>query len=219
MKVLSLWQPWCSLCVEIDPKTGQPYKTIETRGWQSPKSLIGQRIALHAAKRRPPGGLGVGPWWVGVEPIYRGFPALFTRDRDGCIPLPLGAIVATCTLEDVVPMTNLGEETAARRIEIGTMGGEPNLMLCAPDPTWHDLAVNEAVDLAGGLPPDDPESDPESGVDFDASDYYERDVTDQLPYGLFESGRYAWLLADVVPVDPPVPFKGGQGLTKEWEPS
>lgn len=31
--------------------------------------------------------------------------------------------------------------------------------------------------------------------------------------------RYAWLLADVVPVDPPVPFKGGHKLTKEWEPA
>jgi hypothetical protein len=126
-----------------------------------------------------------------------------------------GAIIGTCTLVDVVPIVHLGEEAAVRRTEVGTMGGEPNLMLCAPDTTWHNLAANEEVDLAGGLPPDDPES----GVDFDASDYYESDVTAELPYGLFEPGRYAFLLADVVPVDPPVPFKGGQGLTKTWEPA
>ena len=44
MKAISLHQPWASLiAVGI--------KTIETRSWAPPKALIGQRIAIHAAKK------------------------------------------------------------------------------------------------------------------------------------------------------------------------
>lgn len=40
------------------------------------------------------------------------------------------------------------------------------------------------------------------------------DYSDQLPYGDFAPGRYAWLLDNVRPIDP-VPAKGRLGL---WEP-
>lgn len=44
MKAISLWQPWASLiaCGE------KPY---ETRHWAPPRELIGQTIAIHAAKK------------------------------------------------------------------------------------------------------------------------------------------------------------------------
>ncbi len=38
-----------------------------------------------------------------------------------------------------------------------------------------------------------------------------RDVSDQLPFGDFTPGRFAWLLGNVRPIDP-VPMKGAQGL-------
>lgn len=201
MKVLSLWQPWASLVT-------LGVKTIETRSWST---KYRGPLAIHAAARGPvPVETGqyhisitaTGPW------LWRGWG--WTADSTEPIgwALPLGAIVATCTLVDVVPIVGLGEETAVRRIEVGTAAGQPNLMLCAPDPV---LVSAEAGELSLSY-------DAEAGVDFDASDYYERHVSDQGPYGLFEPGRYAWLLADIVPVDPPVPFKGGQGLTKTWEP-
>jgi hypothetical protein len=38
------------------------------------------------------------------------------------------------------------------------------------------------------------------------------EITDQLPYGDFTPGRYAWLLDDVEPVDPPIPARGRQRL-------
>lgn len=41
------------------------------------------------------------------------------------------------------------------------------------------------------------------------------DVSDQLPYGHFEPGRFAWLLEDVTPIEP-VPARGMQGLWN-WE--
>lgn len=42
------------------------------------------------------------------------------------------------------------------------------------------------------------------------------DVSDQLPYGDFSDGRYAWILEEVVPVVPPAKARGHQGLW-EWE--
>jgi hypothetical protein len=41
-------------------------------------------------------------------------------------------------------------------------------------------------------------------------------VTDQRPYGDYSPGRFAWLLADIKPLDVPVPVQGHQGLWN-WE--
>ena len=44
MKAISLWQPWASLIA----CGAKPY---ETRHWAPPRDLIGQTIAIHAAKK------------------------------------------------------------------------------------------------------------------------------------------------------------------------
>src|ERR1700732_4369319 len=44
MKAISLWQPWASLIA----CGAKPY---ETRDWAPPESMIGQPIAIHAAKK------------------------------------------------------------------------------------------------------------------------------------------------------------------------
>ncbi len=41
MKALTIWQPWASLIVA-------GAKPFEFRGWRAPRSLIGQRIVIHA---------------------------------------------------------------------------------------------------------------------------------------------------------------------------
>ena len=46
MKAISLHQPWASLIAE-------GIKIIETRDWAPPHALVGQRIAIHATKRKP----------------------------------------------------------------------------------------------------------------------------------------------------------------------
>lgn len=45
MKALTVWQPWASLIAA----GSKPY---EFRGWLPPKSIIGQRIAIHAGARK-----------------------------------------------------------------------------------------------------------------------------------------------------------------------
>ena len=84
MKALTLWQPWATLIAE-------GVKTIETRSWAPPKSLIHQRIAIHAAKRemRP-----FDEWNAAIlEALRKCPPAL--DSYDGC---PRGAVLATARL-------------------------------------------------------------------------------------------------------------------------
>lgn len=44
-----------------------------------------------------------------------------------------------------------------------------------------------------------------------------QDITDQLPFGVFDSGRWGWEFDDVVPFTRPVPAKGGQRVWR-WSP-
>lgn len=44
MKALTIWQPWASLIMA----GAKPY---EFRGWRAPRSLIGQRIVIHASAK------------------------------------------------------------------------------------------------------------------------------------------------------------------------
>ena len=46
MRALTLDQPWVQLMA-------WGLKNIETRSWPAPRILIGQRIAIHAGKRKP----------------------------------------------------------------------------------------------------------------------------------------------------------------------
>lgn len=47
MKAFTIWQPWASLIIA----GAKPY---EFRSWRAPRSLIGQRIVIHAGARRTP---------------------------------------------------------------------------------------------------------------------------------------------------------------------
>ena len=100
---------------------------------------------------------------------------------------PLGAIVATCTLVDVVPI--IDPDRCEWHIE---------------HPRGVEACAHAAIDSQ--VIAHTPEANCHTTV-----------LVEQA-YGDFTPGRYAWLLADVVPVDPPVPFKGGQGLTRTWQP-
>lgn len=91
---ITLWQPWASLIVH-------GHKTIETRSWPAPRSLVGRRIAIHAGKTKAD---------VTVTGLDVWRPLLdddSVRLRAEVRPLPLGAIVATARLLDCVPMVDL----------------------------------------------------------------------------------------------------------------
>ena len=84
MKALTLHQPWASLIAH-------GVKTIETRSWAPPQSLVGQRIAIHAGKNV------VGPQLLNRntrQAIARLFGEEWKKD------IPKGAVVATALLKD-----------------------------------------------------------------------------------------------------------------------
>lgn len=97
MKALTLWQPWASL-VAIG------IKQFEFRRWPAPAAVIGQRIVIHAAKRR------VNPAEIdellndrerlaGSLGTFDDAELAFARDyiegQDGIFPLGCGLAVAT----------------------------------------------------------------------------------------------------------------------------
>jgi len=90
MKAISLWQPWASALFTV-------LKKYETRHWALPKALIGQTVAIHAAKH-----------WSGAEiqfwrdTVSDGIPAcprareeLGTIGIHGSGSLPFGCVIGT----------------------------------------------------------------------------------------------------------------------------
>lgn len=117
MKAISLWQPWASL-VAIEVK---PY---ETRHWAPPKELIGQTIAIHAAKyadkdakrmaedliygQHPAGGHELGDKLArSMEGIADRDMGLFSR---ACFPV--GCIICTARLDAAFELGEAAEGTA-----------------------------------------------------------------------------------------------------------
>lgn len=92
MMAISLWQPWASALLV-------PHlKAHETRSWPCPPRLIGQRVAIHAAKKVLP---------------YDLFVENETRDRlmndafggPWRKTLPFGAVIGTAVLASCKPMS------------------------------------------------------------------------------------------------------------------
>lgn len=95
--VISLWQPYASLIFE------RRLKRHETRGWALPAHRIGQRVAIHAALKKPSRAFCATP--IG-ELCARNFGADW-RDT-----MPRGAIIGTVVLADCYG-TERGPETEA----------------------------------------------------------------------------------------------------------
>lgn len=96
MKALTLHQPWASL-IAVGAKR------IETRSWSTEYR---GRLIVHAAARKPPSEK-IGGWGVMRGFVASGeqtWPAMRTPDGRGIEVLPLGAVVASATLVDVVPI-------------------------------------------------------------------------------------------------------------------
>jgi activating signal cointegrator 1 len=174
MKALTLTQPWATL-------VASGAKTIETRSWSTKYRGL---LAVHAAASRPALGQ-VGPYVIrdlaGDRVIHGEGTPLVTKS------LPLGAVIATCRLVDVV--------------RTDTMPGFERIV------SWGRLGMED--EPPGQLDWID-EHDPP--CDYDGLVW---DLKANRPLGDFTPGRHAWLLADIEPTAEPVPVKGALGLW-EW---
>lgn len=92
MKAISLHQPYASF-------VALGHKHYETRTWQPPKALIGQLVAIHAAKK-----------WGGWQKQLASFAAALVSGHDPCAEAlalfrhadpPLGAVVCICRVVSV----------------------------------------------------------------------------------------------------------------------
>jgi hypothetical protein len=104
VKAISLWQPWASLIA----CGAKPY---ETRSWAPSQDLIGQRIAIHAAKKIDKGAaqfaqeIMYGQHKEGGFALAACMAATFNRTpeqqlgRFGMTMMPIGAVVCTAVLE------------------------------------------------------------------------------------------------------------------------
>ena len=100
MKAISLWQPYASL-IAFGSK---PY---ETRHWSPPDSLIGQRIAIHAAKRKITRteylDYRIAEGLTEIDRVMRSHMKRYHDDWPKLIPY--GAVVATANLYAVYKVT------------------------------------------------------------------------------------------------------------------
>lgn len=219
--VLTLHQPWASLI-------GCGVKTIETRSWSTRyRGPIALHAGRTFVPQYGLGLGGFVAMLTITDPAYQGgqttgrysrvprraqTPTLFwphigphARLREDkpeyshTEHLPLGAVVATATLADCLPMVDGhadGMDYFGHRCEV------------REDPPADDGGLSLWL------------------VDEDSSRYLDHEdddpsleVSDQRPFGDFTIGRFAWLLTDVQPLDVPVPFKGGRRLTRKWSPT
>jgi hypothetical protein len=94
VKALPLWQPWASL-------VACGAKRVETRHWEAPDYVIGQRVAIHATKGHFDRNA------IEQEPFKRRLREALDDGRlmlvDG--ELPLGALIATIVVHRCSAMT------------------------------------------------------------------------------------------------------------------
>lgn len=130
LPVLTLHQPWSSLiAVGI--------KRIETRSWPAPKSIIGQRIAIHAAKRKPMEDQQVGPYQV--HEMADDSWAMHKADTLAFDPLPLGCIIATARLDASLPIVEPSKVHPSSSLGMGCIATtQPNLSRSPELMLWHD---------------------------------------------------------------------------------
>jgi len=160
-------------------------QTIETRPFST---TYRGPLAIHAGLAKPS---GIGK--VGENFIARTKPGpwfIYQRPEVGgpmteIYPLPLGALVAVCDLVDVVPII--------ASCKVSEITGDPAVAVVASiGPIGQRISI----------------------VDFpEPQAFWTRDVdiNDQLPFGDFTPGRFAWILGNVRPIVP-VLMKGGRGL-------
>ena len=131
MKAISLWQPYASLIAA-------GVKTIETRGWAPPRGLVGERIAIHAAKAIETSDVR------GRERHRLIAAALDDPEWDGNVPR--GAVVCTAVLDHTALVTGLERDGQV-------VAGNGHLV---PVDEWGDFSPGRWLWFLRGVEPMDP---------------------------------------------------------------
>lgn len=200
IKAISLHQPWASL-------VAMGIKGVETRSWTT---RYRGPLAIHASKNAR-------PWlelWVEaqrnpespsralVDPIFA------TTGAQGWRETPRGIEANSWPADG--PLA----DSRGLLLPLGAVVCVCSLVDVVPI-VERAKAVPGAVTELSEL---DLELDYQGGsLVLVAPDGTPARIEEQRPYGNFQPGRYAWILADVKPLREPVPVKGKQGLW-DWGP-
>lgn len=191
MKALWLHEPWPVL-IELGVKTFEtrglppngPMRPDGMRGFPGLQIEPGERVAIVAAMKKPKDGLAIGDWQV---ESWRDEPAerclVHVDDLSGrrrVWPLPLGVVVCTARLMGALPMTD--GDTCPDYPHIAIRPSGTAVAAATGDVVGTTVLLLGALLHCGGqrnwaLVPSD--------------------ISDQLPYGHWEPGRWAWRLANV----------------------
>ncbi len=155
MKAISLWQPWASLIA----CSAKPY---ETRSWAPPSDYIGQRIAIHAAKKIDKGAAQFAQEILYGQHKQGGFDladtvaATFNRTpeellgRFGMSMMPIGAVVCTAVLEAAFQLGPPKNATTARTVRRLTSKPE-HYSLDVQYDDWGDYSEGRWAWLLSGV--------------------------------------------------------------------
>lgn len=203
-KVLSLNQPYAALIFATDPATGRPLKRHETRGGplngdMRPAGVRGipglsvnrgERIGIAATARWAPG------WCRWYDPGYsdEDADALNTLDSLG-----------VSTFEDIDGLGQWRLHPRWAGLPLGVMLGTVEVVDCIPITDCADHTHHICLSGGGLLHHSSPHAPHAEGQT-------ERDISDQLPFGDWEPGRWAIELTDPVKFADPIPVKGRQGV-------
>jgi hypothetical protein len=178
---ITLWQPRATLVAE-------GIKTWETRSW--PTKYRG-RLVIAAAARRPHARDAMGPWAINFTGAVLRRDAVayaYNPGENRSLDLPLGVVVASANLVDCCPIG--GPYSFRTGFVQGDEGDYPGQAVVVHRPslgTYPDsLVVSEASTTT-------------------------TDITDQLPFGIWEPGRWAWRLEDIAPTTDRCPTCWGVG--------
>jgi activating signal cointegrator 1 len=176
MKAISLWQPWASLIA-----CGA--KLYETRSWAPPRELIGQTIAIHAAKKVDKDAAQMATeimygQWVdyGGYDLAQKLEASWGDDDAsdaimgvfGQTTMPIGVVVCTAKLDGAFQLGDAAEGTMRPAAKV------VRRLTSRPMPECFTVPYDE--------------------------------------FGDYAPGRWAWLLREAKPLIPPPPAIGRQGF-------
>ena len=146
----------------------------------------GERIAIHASARRPAAGMRLGldhPVTTAEWLVDDSRARLLDLCNEEALPLPTSAIVATARVVDALPI-------------IDAHLGWPGDGDTPPGAVLVD-DLNAWLEVVTGIRTGDDVSD---------------DITDQIPYGHWTPGGWAWELDEVEALAEPIPCRGRQGV-------
>jgi hypothetical protein len=173
MKAISFWQSWASLIA----CGAKPY---ETRDWAPPTSLIGQPIAIHAAKK------------IDKDAAQFAEELMYGQHKDGGFELgdKLYSTMSS-TPDELMGLFGNAVMPIGCVVAIGRLDAAFQLGEGAPD-----IAVPAAIVVKRMVSRPMPECFTVRHDDC----------------GNFAPGRWAWLLRDVKPLNPPITMKDRQKL-------